>query len=139
LAAFLSILKTGDRIMGLELSSGGHLSHGHYSNKKKINISSIVFESLPYSLDENGYIDYDGLEKMSKIFGPKLIIAGGSAYPRDWDYKRMRKIADDVDAYLLCDMSHFAGLGKTFSLKIILVAAKELNSKLKHDFNKRSI
>jgi len=85
--------------------------------KKKINISSIIFESLPYSLNDEGYIDYEEMEKLAKKFCPKLIIAGGSAYPRDWDYKRMRKIADEVDAYLLCDMSHYSGL----------VAAKEQN------------
>jgi len=78
--------------------------------KKKISCSSIYFESFPYHVNDEGYINYDELEKNAKIFYPKLIISGASAYPRDWDFKRMRKIADSVDAYLMCDMAHFAGL-----------------------------
>jgi glycine hydroxymethyltransferase len=103
--------------MGLDLPSGGHLSHGFYTQKKKISNTSVMFESLPYGVNESGYVDYDKLEEMAVIFKPKLLICGGSAYPRDWDYQRFRTIADSVGAYLMCDMAHISGLVATGEMK----------------------
>jgi glycine hydroxymethyltransferase len=117
LAVFNGILNPHDRIMGLDLPSGGHLTHGFYTSKKKISATSVYYESLGYHIKENGYIDYDELEKLANYFKPKLIICGYSAYPRDLDYKRFRKIADNVNAYLMCDMAHFSGLVVTEELK----------------------
>ena len=102
ISAFLDIIKPHDRIMGLDLPSGGHLSHGFYTKKKKVSSTSVIFESIPYFVDESGYIDYDDLERMVNIVKPKLIICGASAYPRDIDYERFRKIADMNESYLLC-------------------------------------
>lgn len=109
LACFLGFLNLHDRIMGLDLPSGGHLSHGFYIGNKKINHSSLLFESLPYQIKEDGFIDYEHLEDLATRFRPKLIICGGSAYPRDIDYKRFREISDKIGAYLLCDMAHING------------------------------
>ena len=97
--------------MGLFLTDGGHLSHGFYRGSNAINISAKFFTSLPYYVDvKTGLIDYDDLEKTAKKFCPKLIIAGSSAYPRDWDYARFRSICDSVKATLMVDMAHFSGL-----------------------------
>ncbi len=113
LAVYNGLLKPHDRLMGLGLPSGRHLTHGYYTNKKKISVSSIYYESLPYEVNDDGYINYDELEKNANAFKPKLIICGGSAYPRDLDYKKFRQIADKVGAYLMCDMAHFSGLVAT--------------------------
>jgi len=110
-ATFTGLLQPHDRIMGLDLPSGGHLTHGYQTAKKKISATSVFFESMPYQVDmQTGYIDYDTLEKNVGLFRPKMIICGASAYPRDFDYERLRKIADDAGAILLCDMAHISGL-----------------------------
>lgn len=110
-AAYTALLNPHDRIMGLDLPSGGHLTHGFQTAKKKVSATSVYFESMPYVVSpETGLIDYDGLEHRAKMFLPKLIIAGGSAYPREWDYARMREIADMVGAKLMVDMAHISGL-----------------------------
>lgn len=113
MAAYAGVLQPHDRIMGLDLPSGGHLTHGYYTSKRKISATSIFYESMPYHIDNSGYIDYDELAHQAKIFKPKLIICGASAYPRDFDYDRFRQVADDNGAYLLCDMAHISGLVAT--------------------------
>ena len=110
-AVFTALLEPHERIMGLSLPSGGHLTHGYYNNNRKVSATSIYFESLPYEVNEGtGYIDYEDLEKRAQIFRPNCIIAGGSAYPRDWDYEKFSKIAKSVGAYLMVDMAHISGL-----------------------------
>jgi len=117
-ALFTAMMKPGDRFMGLHLPDGGHLSHGFYTPTRAINISSMYFTSMPYGVDkETGYIDYDDMEKTALRFRPKMIVVGGSAYPRDWDYARVRRICDKVKAYLHCDMAHYSGLVASGVLK----------------------
>eukprot|EP01064_Diplonema_japonicum_P003063 TRINITY_DN1201_c0_g2_i1.p1 TRINITY_DN1201_c0_g2~~TRINITY_DN1201_c0_g2_i1.p1 ORF type:complete len:465 (+),score=134.04 TRINITY_DN1201_c0_g2_i1:70-1464(+) len=113
LAAFSAVLKPHDRLMGLDLPDGGHLTHGFYTPKKKVSASSIFFESLPYKLGPDGYVDMEKLEETASMYLPKLIIAGGSAYPREWDYEKYRAICDKVGAYMLMDMAHISGLVAT--------------------------
>lgn len=111
LYAYSAILEVGDRIMGLDLPHGGHLSHGYQTPSTKISYISKYFQTMPYRLnEETGIIDYDTLEKNAVLFRPKVIVAGASAYSRVIDYKRMRAIADKVGAYLLSDMAHISGL-----------------------------
>lgn len=110
-AVYTGLLQPHDRIMGLDLPSGGHLTHGFQTAKKKVSATSVYFESMPYVVSsETGLIDYDDMEKRAKMFLPKLLIAGGSAYPREWDYARIREIADSVGALLMVDMAHISGL-----------------------------
>ena len=110
--AYSALLNTHDRIMGLDLPHGGHLSHGYQIPTKKISAVSKYFETLPYRLDEGtGLIDYDRLEDMAMLYRPKIIIAGTSAYSRLIDYDRFRRIVDKVgNCYLLSDMAHISGL-----------------------------
>ena len=105
-AVLLAVLKPGDTFMGLDLDHGGHLSHG-----SEVNTSGLLYRHIGYTLNrETGRIDYDAMEQLALQHKPKLIIGGGSAYSREWDYKRMRKIADEVGALLMIDMAHPAGL-----------------------------
>merc|ERR1719253_2549235 len=110
-AVYTALLDVHDRIMGLDLPHGGHLSHGYQLPNKKISMVSKYFESIPYRLNEKtGHIDYDEAEKFAMRIRPKLLIAGTSAYSRIIDYGKMRKIADQCGAYLLADMAHISGL-----------------------------
>lgn len=105
-AVLLAVLKPGDTFMGLNLDQGGHLSHG-----SKVNTSGVLYNPVGYNINqETGRVDYDDMEKKAHECKPKLIIGGGSAYSRDWDYARMRAIADSVGALLMVDMAHPAGL-----------------------------
>ena len=105
LAIFKAFLQPNDIILGMDLSAGGHLSHGSTAN-----ISGKWFNNNFYGVDKNGWLDYDLIEKQVKELTPKMIIAGASAYPRQIDFKRFRNIANLVDAYLLVDMAHYSGL-----------------------------
>jgi glycine hydroxymethyltransferase len=106
MAVFLTLLKPGDTFMGLDLSHGGHLSHG-----SPVNSSGILYKPIAYKVgEETGTVDYDKMEEIALTEKPKLILAGASAYSRDWDYKRMREIADKIGAWLMADIAHPAGL-----------------------------
>lgn len=111
-AVYTALLHSGDRIMGLDSPSGGHLSHGYYTmGGKKVSAASIFFETLPYKVNpQTGYIDYEKLEEKALDYRPKILICGGSSYPREWDYPRFRQIADKCGAVLMCDMAHISGL-----------------------------
>ena len=104
-AVFLALLNPGDTILGMSLADGGHLTHG-----SKVNFSGKIYKSYQYGIDDQGYVDYESLKELAYSCKPKLIIAGFSAYSRILDWKKFRKIADDVGAYLLVDMAHIAGL-----------------------------
>jgi len=105
IAAFLAFLKPYDKILGMDLSSGGHLSHG-----SKPNISGKFYEAYGYGVDENGLLDYNAIYEQALEVKPKMLIAGASAYPRQIDWSKFREIADDVGATLLVDMAHYSGL-----------------------------
>jgi glycine hydroxymethyltransferase len=110
-ATYTALLQPHDRIMGLDLPSGGHLTHGFRTSKRKVSATSVYFESLPYIVNPaTGYIDYDDMQHRANMFMPQLLIAGGSAYCREWDYGRMRQIANSVGAVLMVDMAHISGL-----------------------------
>ncbi|MDE6343356.1 MAG: serine hydroxymethyltransferase [Muribaculaceae bacterium] len=106
MAVFMSVLKPGDKFLGLNLSHGGHLSHG-----SPVNFSGLMFQALEYNVrEEDGRVDYDQMEEVARRERPSLIVGGASAYTREWDYARMRAIADEIGAILMVDMAHPAGL-----------------------------
>ncbi len=118
MAVFMACLNAGDKFLGLNLSHGGHLSHG-----SPVNFSGLNYKALEYNVRESdGRVDYDQLEKTAKAERPKLIVAGASAYSREWDYARIRKVADEIGAIFMVDMAHPAGL----------IAAGLLENPLKH-------
>ena len=118
MAVFMACMKAGDTFMGLNLSHGGHLSHG-----SPVNFSGLMFHAIDYSLkEETGRVDYEELENKARAERPKLIIAGASAYSREWDYARIRKVADEIGAIFMVDMAHPAGL----------IAAGLLDNPLRH-------
>jgi len=113
-AVYTALLPPHARMMGLDLPSGGHLTHGYYTAKKKISASSIYFETLPYRVHpETGLIDFDELRKQALIFRPAMILCGASAYPRVVDFAKFRAIADEVGALLMADIAHISGLVAT--------------------------
>ena len=105
MTVFFALMQPGDTFMGMNLDHGGHLTHG-----SPVNFSGKYFNCVPYGVNSDGYIDYDEVERIAKECKPKLIVAGASAYARKIDFKRFRKIADEVGAYLMVDMAHIAGL-----------------------------
>ena len=105
MAVFFALVKPGDTVMGMNLAHGGHLTHG-----SPVNMSGSYFNIVPYGVNDEGFIDYDEVEKIAKDCRPKLIVAGASAYARKIDFKRFREIADEVGAFLMVDMAHIAGL-----------------------------
>ena len=105
LAVYFALCEVGDTILGMSLAHGGHLTHG-----SPVNMSGKNYNFISYGLDDNGYLDYDELEKLAKENNPKLIVAGASAYPRTIDFERISKIAKEVGAYFMVDMAHIAGL-----------------------------
>lgn len=105
MAVFMAVLKPGDKVLGMDLSNGGHLSHG-----SPVNFSGLYFDVKSYGVDENGNIDYDNVREMAHEHKPKLIICGASNYSKIIDFKKFREIADEVGAYLLADIAHIAGL-----------------------------
>lgn len=118
MAVFMACLKPGDKFLGLNLSHGGHLSHG-----SPVNFSGLMFQALEYNVrEDNGLVDYDQMEEVALRERPSLIIGGASAYSREWDYARMRRIADEIGAIFMVDMAHPAGL----------IAAGLLNNPLKY-------
>lgn len=108
MAVFFALLQPGDTVMGMNLSEGGHLSHGSPAN-----LSGAYFKVVPYGVNAEGFIDYDEVERIARECRPKMIVAGASAYARTIDFKRFREIADEVGAYLMVDIAHIAGLVAT--------------------------
>ena len=118
MAVFMTVLKPGDKFLGLNLSHGGHLSHG-----SPVNFSGLLFQALEYNVSaETGLVDYEQMEEVARRERPRLIIGGASAYSREWDYARMRKLADEIGAIFMVDMAHPAGL----------IAAGLLENPIKH-------
>ncbi len=118
MAVFMACLQPGDKFLGLNLSQGGHLSHG-----SPVNFSGLMFQALDYGVrEDNGYVDYDQMEEVARRERPKLLIGGASAYSREWDYARMRRLADEIGAIFMVDMAHPAGL----------IAAGELDNPLRY-------
>ncbi len=118
MSVFMSCMEAGDKFLGLNLAHGGHLSHG-----SPVNFSGLNYKALEYNVKEgDGRVDYDQMEQVAKSERPKLIVAGASAYSREWDYARIRKVADEIGAIFMVDMAHPAGL----------IAAKLLENPLKH-------
>lgn len=105
MAVYFAVLKPGDKVFGMNLSHGGHLTHG-----SPVNFSGKTYNFIPYGVDETGYIDYDALRELALKEKPKLIVSGASAYPRIIDFKKIREICDEVGAYMMVDMAHIAGL-----------------------------
>ena len=108
MAVYMTVLKPGDTVLGMDLSNGGHLTHG-----SKVNFSGKLYNFISYGVDENGYIDYEDVRKKALEYKPKLILAGASAYPRKIDFKKFKDIADETGAYFMVDMAHIAGLVAT--------------------------
>lgn len=118
MAVFMAVMKPGDKFLGLNLAHGGHLSHG-----SPVNFSGLMFQALEYNVrEDDGRIDYDQMEEVARRERPKLIVGGASAYSREWDYARMRRLADEIGALLMIDMAHPAGL----------IAADLLDNPVKH-------
>lgn len=113
MAVYLALLKPGETLMGLDLPSGGHLSHGYATAKRKVSAAATYYTSVPYKVDANGFLDYDALERQVLEVKPRLLICGASAYSRDWDYVRLRAAADSVGAYLMADIAHISGFVAT--------------------------
>lgn len=105
MATYFALLKPGDKVMAMSLNFGGHLTHGH-----KVNFSGTFYNFVHYGVDKNGFLNYGEIEKLAKAEKPKMIVAGFTAYPREIDFKKFREIANKINAYLMVDMSHIAGL-----------------------------
>ena len=105
MAVYMTVLQPGDTVLGMDLSNGGHLTHG-----SKVNFSGKLYYFIAYGVKEDGYIDYEDVERKAMEYKPKLILAGASAYPRKIDFKKFREIADKIGAYFMVDMAHIAGL-----------------------------
>ena len=105
MGVYFAVLNPGDTILGMDLSAGGHLTHG-----SPVNFSGKLYNVIPYGVTQDGFLDYDQLEKLALEHKPKMLVAGASAYSRIIDFKKMREIADKVGAYFMVDMAHYAGL-----------------------------